>query len=331
MSENEAPWGGMRKERQRREEARRAGQFIIDYLYIVSIYQQYGTGTMQRSIASAHVTCMEGELLTCITGLTAVGLRRIAKNILQLQDIDKFPLNDLIHAAVEEDRIFSACCKSYKIYVKDFISDVKEKYKRDIFNLVFSNYIDRDEDQSKIFEICVHVFAGYFRMYPPSENCEKINQTTNITAEASSISTAKLVNNISINISPEMLKLLLSTMATQNTADNDAEIDPFPVATKQEEKAEGLTREGLLPEKEDIKRTQEFCRRIVAAINQGNHLDDRRRIGVESFLSLVHDSMEARSQGQYFHKTAAREFFSSSNDLKPFKRRRGEKIGRSRN
>lgn len=82
---------------------------------------------------------------------------------------------------------------------------------------------------------------------------------------------------------------------------------------------------GSRPETDKITSTTEACAAIVLAITQGHHLSSNNKIGVTEFEQLVREAMMAKNNADMFQKTAARSFFKSSEELQPFKRRRGEK------
>jgi hypothetical protein len=107
---------------------------------------------------------------------------------------------------------------------------------------------------------------------------------------------------------------------------------PFPPAGQPEPpaRAGSLTRKGgSQPETAKIEKTRQACSRFVLAFQMGNHLDRNGKIGLIEFQELVLSSMQSGSEGAYFQKSEAKRYFRSSNVLQPFKRRRGERIGKS--
>lgn len=82
---------------------------------------------------------------------------------------------------------------------------------------------------------------------------------------------------------------------------------------------------GSRPETDKIKATKVACENLIGAIVQGSHRDSKGKIGMNEFLSLVRETMEAQGTIGQYQPTAARRIFSKAVELEPLKRRRGEK------
>ncbi len=82
------------------------------------------------------------------------------------------------------------------------------------------------------------------------------------------------------------------------------------------------THNGSARDNEKIIPTTETCEIVAKAICDGDqsYFGDDGKLGPNEFLEQVKDTMEAQGTRGKFQKTAARNFFKSSESLKPFKR-----------
>lgn len=156
-------------QKQQLENDRNAEVFLADFLILLLMHVKLGDGGYKRLLANAVATFREAVILT---GISDVALKSVAKNVFNRSETDLFPLIELAELTSKETVLawILHFRQSYKSHVRKYIQDcVKSEHGEILFELC-SEYFNREENEAKIFEVKVHVMAGYFKMYPPQHD-----------------------------------------------------------------------------------------------------------------------------------------------------------------
>jgi hypothetical protein len=212
-------------DREQRKLEASARTFLANTCKLYKLFRAHTWGKILRLIAGAHVTCIEGELLTRFGGeafipIHASALKRVATNILKLQDSDKFPLYELLRTAKSEEFMFNASRMSFQSYLRTTINMLDDDDKR-CLNMLLSGYFNMDKDTAKLYEVEVSILAGYLEMYPPDKN--EVTGDTTVSSSAISLASASVssMNNNSVNVNgvtAEQMGVLLAHFERLSTS-----------------------------------------------------------------------------------------------------------------
>jgi hypothetical protein len=310
-------------EKRQSEEDRDAKSFLDDLCYIFACTKKFNIGTLTRIIAETSVSF---GIASILTKLPIIALKSAAQNIYKLQNNETLLLLNILEIARYEILIpiHFPYRGSYQSCVKNYINDYINTEYQQFFTTLCSNYYDMNCEQAKAYETELAILAGYFRIYPPKE----VNSTAHIKIAASSTATACVINNNTVNVTVDiepLQRLLAGLNNIRSTGQADVPTDPAPPPAGQTSPSMEA-REGTPSETDRAKRTRRACEQLIRACKNGYHLDSNGKIGLAEFQDLVCGSMESCSEGKYLNKSEVARCFNSSEDLIPFKRKRGERI-----
>ena len=274
---------------------------------------------IQQAIASAVVTLGEAATM-CGIGARELWSQYVILGILRMYNSD-VPATDFIRVThllqdvvvffCEQERIRRYHSQSYQEIIKNMlIAYAKKDYKSEQVLHALSFYFNMSCSEAIFFESKTIILSRYFESYSPSGASSlqvNINNTNSVNNEI----------NIDLNGLAQDMKDLAGTMShTQPTSG----ATPPPAQTAP-----------TAPVNESVSATSyespthEACLLVIAAIKQGNYLDEHGEIGPKEFLAKVKVTMQAHGKIKGYRVAEARTIYAKSSELKPFKRKPGFK------
>lgn len=161
--------GSATRQKQQKGDDEKAKLFLDDMWNLSSLDRKLGQGSFQKRVANATISIGEAALLS---GIPLQALTSAAQNVFKLQDVNSFPLLQLIELASRETvaAFLFPWRESYQDCVRSYIQDwIEGEYQQVILDLC-APYFAMNRDEAKSFEVSIHILVRYFNMNPSEQN-----------------------------------------------------------------------------------------------------------------------------------------------------------------